>query len=260
MSTVDLPFGRTNVSVPELRRRIDFETATEELVSADVSNPQGAIDSFIEVLPSLLGWLEEHGREYPWRRTTNPWRVYATEILLQRTRSDAVADIYADFFTRYPYPKTLLEADEDNLRESVRTLGFVNHRERTLREAAELCVDKNNGNVPGDIEALQRPWRVGPYTARASLLFAFGEPLAIVDTNTARITGRVFDYPLSSQPHKSSSLYRLLDALVPDDPSLARAFNLALLDLGALICTSENPDCENCPLSSTCAYAEMNRG
>ena len=259
MSTVDLPFGRTRTTVAELRGRIDVETACEEQVSADVSAPQEAVDSFLESIPSLLVWLEEHGREYPWRRTTDPWQVYATEILLQRTRSDAVDEIYADFFTRYPDPDTLLVANEDRLRETVRPLGFVNHRVRTLREAAELCVDEHDGDVPRDIEALQRPWRVGPYTARASLLFAFGEPLAIVDTNTARITGRVFDYPLPSQPHKSTSLYRLLDALVPSDPPLARAFNLALLDLGAMTCTIENPDCENCPLAPTCAYVEANR-
>ncbi|WP_247729562.1 hypothetical protein [Halovivax limisalsi] len=259
MSTVDLPFGRTRVSVAELRAGIDVETASEELLSADVSNPEEAIESFIEYLPSLLVWLEEHGREYPWRSTTDPWRIYATEILLQRTRSDAVDEIYADFFTRYPDPGALLIADEDSLRDTVRPLGFVNHRERTLREAAELCVEEHNGDVPEDIDALQRPWRVGPYTARASLIFAFGKPLAIVDTNTARITGRVFDYPLPSQPHKSSSFYRLLDALVPADPSLARAFNLALLDLGALICTGGNPDCNNCPLAPACTYAAANR-
>ena len=259
MPTVDLPFGQTQVSYTALRGSVDVETACGELASVGVPNPEEAVESFLRAVPSLLVWLEDHRREYPWRRTTDPWRVYATEILLQRTRSDAVDEIYADFFTRYPEPGALLAADEESLRETVRPLGFVNHRERTLREAAELCVDEHDGDVPRDIEALQRPWRVGPYTARASLLFAFGEPLAIVDMNTARITGRVFDYPLPSQPHKSTSLYRLLDALVPTDPPLARAFNLALLDLGAIICTSENPDCENCPLAPTCAYAAENR-
>lgn len=258
MSTTNLPFGQTRVSVAELRRKVDVETAREELESADVSNPKEAVDSFLASIPSLLVWLEEHGRDYPWRRTTDPWRVYATEILLQRTRSDAVDEIYTDFFTRYPDPEALVVDDEATIRTTVRPLGFVNHRERTLREAADLCINGFNGDVPKDIEALQRPWRVGPYTARASLLFAFGEPLAIVDTNTARITGRVFDYPLPAQPHKSTSLYRLLDVLVPADPPLARAFNLALLDLGALICTSENPDCKNCPLAPACAYAEAN--
>jgi len=259
MAVVDLPFGRTRVTVDELRKSVDIESAGNELASADVSNPELAVDSFVESVPALLAWLKEHGREYPWRQTTEPWRVYATEMLLQRTRSDAVDNVYRDFFARFPDPGAILAADEDRLRNVVRPLGFFNHRVRTLQEAAELCVDEYDGMVPDDIEALQRPWRVGPYTARACLLFAFGEPLAIVDTNTARIAGRVFDYPLPSQPHKSASLYRLLDALVPVDASLARAFNLALLDLGAMICTSETPDCVNCPLASACVYAKSNQ-
>lgn len=259
MTTVDPPFGRTEVTVDELRGRTDVDAASKELATAEVSNPDKAINSFLETVPSLLTWLAHHGREYPWRDTTDPWRIYATEILLQRTRSDAVANIYDEFFTNFPAPGTILETAEDRLQDIVHPLGFTNHRVRTLQEAAELCVQEHDGEVPADLESLQRPWRVGSYTARACLLFAYGEPLALVDTNTARITGRIFDYPLPAQPHKSARVYRLLDALVPDEASLARAFNLALLDLGALICTSESPDCINCPLADGCAYAEARR-
>lgn len=74
------------------------------------------------------------------------------------------------------------------------------------------------------------------------------------DVNTARITGRFFDYPLPTQPHKSDEVYRFLDALVPDLPGLARSFNLALLDLGALWCTDGSPECESCPVRTDCAY------
>lgn len=256
MASVDLPFGQTRVTTGELLKSIDIETARRELSETDIQNPDEAINSFLETAPSLFVWLEDCGRDYPWRRTRDPWRIYATEILLQRTRSDAVANVYTKFFDRFPTASSILKQDADALRGIVRPLGFVNHRVRTLGEAAELCVHEYDGEVPADLETLQRPWRVGPYTARACLLFAFEEPLAIVDINTARITARVFDYPLPSQPHKSSRVYRFLDALVPNDPSLARAFNLALLDLGALICTSEDPDCIDCPLMNGCAYAK----
>ncbi|WP_323677696.1 hypothetical protein [Halorubellus sp. PRR65] len=255
-----LPFGQTSVTAVELRSHVDAAAATEALVAADVDHARERFDAVLETVPELLEWLSVHGREYPWRYTTDPWRVFATEILLQRTRGDAVAEIYNPFFSAFPTPNAVREADEADLRDLVRSLGFVNHRVRTLREAADLCVVENEGQVPTDLEALQRPWRVGPYTARACLLFAFQEPLALVDANTARITERVFGYPLPEQPHKSEAVYRFLDALVPDEPALARAFNLALLDLGALRCTNSNPDCSACPIQPSCLYGSVGEG
>ncbi|GGM73995.1 A/G-specific adenine glycosylase [Halarchaeum rubridurum] len=252
MPLARLPFGRTQVGTAELRSQVDISAARDALREAGVPNAAARIDAVLDTVPDLLAWLATHGRTYPWRYTTDPWRVYATEILLQRTRGDAVLDVYSPFFAAFPTPAALLEADDGVIRDLVRSLGFVNQRLRTLREAAELCVVEYDGAVPADLEALQRPWRVGPYTARACLLFAFHQPLALVDANTARITGRVFDYPLPSQPHKSTAVYQILDTLVPDDPGLARAFNFALIDLGASRCTDSTPDCDQCPLQSGC--------
>jgi A/G-specific adenine glycosylase len=254
MALEALPFGQTSITAAELRPHVDVVTATEALTAAGVDHAGERLDAVVETVPDLLEWLSVHGREYPWRYSTDPWQVFATEILLQRTRGDAVAELHDSFFSSFPTPNAVREADEADLRDLVRSLGFVNHRVRTLREAADLCVLEYDGQVPSDLEALQRPWRVGPYTARACLLFAFQEPMALVDANTARITERVFGYPLPEQPHKSEAVYRFLDALVPDDPALARAFNFALLDLGALRCTSSNPDCNSCPIQPGCLY------
>lgn len=255
MTRKGLPFGQTQVTVSRLRSDVDVGGVKEALIGAGINNAEEHLDAVLEDLPGLLEWLSVNGRKYPWRYTTDPWQIYATEILLQRTRSDAVAEIFDPFFAEFPVPDAILDADEAVIRDLVHPLGFVNHRVRTLREAAELCVMDCNGQVPADLEALQQPWRVGPYTARACLLFAFQEPMALVDANTARITERVFEYPMPEQPHKSADVYRFLDALVPSEPALARAFNLALLDLGALRCTSSNPDCSHCPLQSSCRYA-----
>lgn len=252
-----LPFGRTQVTVSELREHIDVQTAADELDSAGVESAVDRLECLVSSLPDLLNWLEFNGREYPWRYTTDPWRIYATEILLQRTRADAVAAIYDEFFSLFPTPEAVLKKNENRLRDCVRSLGFVNHRVRTVEEAAQLCVTEYDRSVPEDLEALQQPWRVGPYTARACMLFAFQEPLAVIDANTARIVGRVVGYPLPTQPHKSDALYRFMDALVPDEPRLARAVNLALLDLGALRCTGEDPDCEHCPLNNSCMYVRQ---
>lgn len=255
MGEVELPFGETDASRDELLEVIDIDTAVSELEAVGVARSAAVVESFVGELPELLHWLDDAGREYPWRTTTDPWRIYATEILLQRTRSDAVAGLYEEFFESFPAPDSVLGADEADIHSLVSPLGFGNHRVRTLTEAAELCVHDFAGRVPQDLAALQRPWRVGPYTARACMIFAFGEPMALVDTNTARIIRRIFEYPLPEQPHKSERVYRFLDALAPADPGLARAFNFALLDLGALICTSTSPDCPSCPESPACRYA-----
>ena len=234
----NLPFGRTQVSVGEFRQYIDEEGAVETAERGGVIHPEYRINLFITELPSLMAWLGENGREYPWRYTTDPWKVYVSEILLQRTRGDAVAEIYDEFFSRFPTPGSLNQATEEEIREVVHTLGFVNHRSRALREVGEIFCKDHDCEVPASLEELKRPWRVGDYSARACQLFARGKPYALVDTNFARVIGRVLGYEMPQQPHKSEKVYTLLDSLVPADPALARAFNLAILDLGALICTS----------------------
>ncbi|WP_435320261.1 hypothetical protein [Haloarchaeobius sp. TZWSO28] len=217
------------------------------------------VRSFLSNVPTLLNWVGEHGRVYPWRTTQNPWQVYIAEILLQRTRGDLVEPVYRGFVSTYPTPRALYEASESEIYEQVQTLGFGNQRTRTLQEVARIICEEFDEQVPRDLESLQRPWRVGTYCSRATLLFAFDEPMALVDGNFARVFGRVFDYEMPSQPHKSSQVFELVSGVTPDNPDLARAFNLAILDLGALICTSNSPECERCPVQEACAYAEQHR-
>lgn len=253
--TVDLPFGETQTTVQVLERYVDRKTARDVLIANGVSNAEERLSSFIEGVPELLFWLETNGRRFPWRETTDPWRVYLSEILLQRTRADAVEGIYEQFFDRFPDPKSLEGTTDSEIQDVIETLGFGNQRTRTLNEVATLIQTEHNGEVPRALRELQQPWRVGPYTARATMLFAFGEPLAIVDTNFARVIERVFGYEMPNQPHKSDEVYKLLDALVPGTAGLCRSVNLALLDLAAAICTPADPDCTVCPLADACLYA-----
>jgi A/G-specific adenine glycosylase len=251
-----LPFGQTQVSETEFRATIDVDAAISCLEKRGIEDPMARIEAFVRYSPELLAWLESNGREYPWRTTTDPWEVYIAEILLQRTRGDAVASIYETFLDRFPTPQALYEAPEEEIRELVHSLGFVNHRTRTLQEIGKLFVEEHEGEVPDSIEELKRPWRAGDYSARACQLFARGEPLALVDSNFARVIERVLGYEMPAQPHKSDAVYELMDALTPEDPPLVRAFNLAILDLGAKICTSSDPNCNICPLQPACVYAE----
>ncbi len=246
--SVALPFGQTTVDPETIVDQANVSVATQILTESGIEDANTRVHRFLTGVPELLTWLAENGREYPWRYTTDPWRVYNSEILLQRTRGDAVERIYSDFFEQFPDPESLYQATDDEIYSTVASLGFGNQRTRTLREVAELCVCEHGSEVPTDLAELQRPWRVGAYSARTCLLFAYGEPQGLVDVNTARIISRVFGYEMPTQPHKSSTVQRLLDSLVPDTPALARGFIFALLDLGALICTESEPACESCPL------------
>lgn len=257
---MDLLFGQTQVSTSEYAELVERDEIISYLEAIGATEPRVRLTGFIKTVPVLLGWLNHYGRDYPWRHTTDPWQIYATEILLQRTRANAVADIYESFFAEFPNPTAVVVADEQIVFENIRSLGFGEQRTRSIRDAARLCVEQNNGDVPADLEMLQEPWRVGPYSARACLLFAFHRPVALVDSNIARIIERVFDCEMPTQPHKSDDVYALMDSFVPDQAGLARAINFALLDLGALICTSQDPKCLECPLRTCCAYAQSGNG
>jgi A/G-specific adenine glycosylase len=254
-----VPFGRTDISSEELKQLIDIEEASTQAEKGEVKNADEKVEDFVSCVPDLLKWLEQCGREYPWRATNDPWKVYLAEILLQRTRGDAVEKIYSDVIKQFPNPEAVHEASEKEIREAVRSLGFVNHRQRTLKEVGKIFTDQYDGEVPNSIDELKKPWRVGDYSARATQLFAREKPMALVDANFARVIGRVFDYEMPQQPHKSKQVYAFLEALTPNDPDTARSFNLAVLDLGALICTPDNPDCESCPISSACQYYRSTR-
>lgn len=254
---IQMPFGRTDVTFDELMGLVDIDLAIKHARKAGVTDADSRIYTLIKHLPSLLDWLQKNGRRFPWRETTDPWRIYITEILLQRTRADEVDKIYEDFFVNFPTANAIADSPESEIRNMVFSLGFVNHRTRTLYEAADLCIEQ--GSVPESLEELKRPWRVGEYSARACQMFSRGEPLALVDANFSRVIERVLGYDMPNQPHKSDEFYDFLGALVPSEPALARAFNLALLDLGALICKPQNPACNVCPINTACYYYQHNR-
>lgn len=257
MGTCELPFGRTESSEKEIRRTTSPEQTVELLIDQGQSaqEAEDRVDFCLASIPDLLRWVASNGQRYPWRSTTDPWEVYIAEILLQRTRGDAVQNVYTDFLEYYPDPEAMQDATEEQVFEIVRPLGFGNQRTKSLLDVGGILNERHGGEVPADLDALQEPWRVGPYCARATLLFAHGRPMALVDSNFARVFGRVLDYEMPSQPHKSAQVYRLIEGLTPDIPELARAFNLAILDLSDAVCEASSPRCPACPLMESCAHA-----
>ena len=224
-----------------------------------IATPVRRVDAFVEDLPSLFAWFSSHHRDFPWRRTRDPWAIIVAEILLQRTHATTADRVYRTFIDRFPNAAAVYSASREEVFEMVEPLGFGNKKTNTLITLAETLVEQHSGTVPDDLEILSELPRIGPYTARACLCFAYGRPLVLVDSNIETVVEHLFGYQSSKRAHKDRALYAFLDALIPKHPDASRVFNLALLDLRGLICTDAS-DQTDCPLQNACLYTGKNTG
>jgi A/G-specific adenine glycosylase len=248
----------TRLSETDLRPLVDRDLAVEIARARDlgIDHPSDRVDAFIAGLGPLFRWFSTAHRDFPWRRTRDPWAVIVAEILLQRTHATKVAEVYQTFHDRFADPAAVHEASREEVFETVEPLGFGNKKTQTLKALAAAVELQHDGTVPNDLEALQALPRIGPYTARACLCFAFGDPLALVDANVATVAEHTLRYDSPRRAHKDDALYALLDALIPDEPDGARVFNLAILDTRPLVCDRE-PDDRVCPFGETCSEASL---
>ena len=171
-------------------------------------------------------------------------------MLLRKTRAQRVDGIVRQLFSRYPDLSSLSEADVGELADLIRPLGLQNIRAKAILAAAERLVRDFGGQVPEDRSVLSDLPHVGRYAANAVLCFGFGQPRPIVDANVVRVLCRVFDREPPTEVHKDDDLWDLAAELVPE--GRPREHNWALLDLGALICTPQNPRCRECPIVELC--------
>lgn len=202
-----------------------------------------------EIATALLRWGEKNLRDFPWRGTRDPYRVFVAEFLLQRTRAEQVVPVYEELVRKYPGFEELAGAYPSGLLEIIHPLG-LHRRARLLRDAARTLVGRFGSRVPSSMEELTSIEGVGTYTAAAILAALYERPAPIVDTNTLRVLGRVFGMKVKESSRKQRAYRELAEHLVPG--GRARLFTYALLDLAAAICTPRNPACERCPLSRTC--------
>jgi len=206
----------------------------------------------------LLAWYRVHGRDLPWRRTRDPYRVLVSEVMLQQTQVDRVMPKYREFLKRYPTIRRLASADVDEVRKVWYPLGY-NIRPVRLHMIARETVAKYRGRLPDDGDALRALPGIGRYTAGAVLSFAYGRDAAILDTNVRRVLGRVFFGPRRSARVRGDKAYwDLAAALVP--AGRAYDFNQALMDFGATWCGPRRPRCRPCPMKSFCASADLGDG
>lgn len=202
---------------------------------------------------SLRDWGTRYRRVFPWRSTENPFHIMMAELMLRRTKARQVIKIYEDFINKYPDALALAEASADQVEHSLFSLGLA-WRVPAFQKIARALVERYDGLVPADYNALVALPGVGDYVASAVCCFAFGQAVMIIDTNTVRVAGRLFGIPTHAESRRRKPVRALLEALLDEeDPE---SYNYAMLDLAALICTPTNPNCSACPLLSYCVTGQ----
>jgi A/G-specific adenine glycosylase len=199
----------------------------------------------------LLRWFRRHGRDLPWRRTRDPYHIVVSEFMLQQTQVSRVEGYFHRFLGQYPTIEALAAAAPGAVRESWEGLGYY-RRAANLHRLAQTVVREHGGVVPGDPALLRRLPGVGPYTAGAVASFAYERRTAAVDTNVARVLRRAF-HPRLAARGRERRLWTTAERLLPRGGPAAWAFNQAIMELGALICTARVARCGSCPVRRACA-------
>jgi A/G-specific adenine glycosylase len=198
----------------------------------------------------LLRWFRRHGRDLPWRRTRDPYAVLVSEFMLQQTQVARVESYWPRFLERFPDVDALANARPAAVRESWEGLGYY-RRAANLHRLARVVADEQAGRIPSDIEALRRLPGVGRYTAGAVASFAFERAEPAVDTNVARVLRRAF-HPRARGAAGERKLWDTAAALQTRHGRSAWAFNQAIMELGALVCTARLANCGRCPVRPAC--------
>lgn len=202
----------------------------------------------------IANWYRQNGRELPWRSTDNPYYIWLSEIILQQTRVNQGLPYYEKFVEAFPTIKDLAESEEQKILNLWQGLGYYS-RARNLHFAAQQIMHEYDGIFPSDYKGIKSLKGIGDYTAAAIASFAFKLPHAVVDGNVYRVLSRYFNDPTPIDSTNGKKIFAAYAAeLLPkNEPDV---FNQAIMELGALVCTPKNPDCENCPVNTTCLARE----
>lgn len=202
----------------------------------------------------LLGWFRANQRDLPWRRGRDAYRIWISEIMLQQTRVAAVLPYYQRFLRRFPTIQTLAHAPLNDVLKHWAGLGYYS-RARNLHAAARMIVARHGGRFPRDYGAALELPGIGRYTAAAILSIAYGEPLAVLDGNVARVLARLAAIRGElREPSRWRHLQQVAEELLASEAP--GEWNQAMMELGATVCTPHAPRCRACPVSRWCrAYA-----
>jgi A/G-specific adenine glycosylase len=207
----------------------------------------------------LIAWFERSGRDLPWRRTRDPYRVLVSEIMLQQTQVPRVTGYYARFLETFPTVHHLARARPARVREAWDGLGYY-RRAANLHRLAREVVAQHDGELPDDPAALVQLAGIGRYTAVAVACFAYQKAVPLVDTNVARVLRRAFHPGLGKNARGSRKLWDTAAALQRRHGRSAWTFNQALMELGAVVCTARVALCSKCPVARQCMTGKKEVG
>jgi A/G-specific adenine glycosylase len=202
----------------------------------------------------VLRWYAAHARDLPWRRPgTSAWSVLVSEIMLQQTPVARVLPAHAAWLARWPTPPSLAAAAPGD---AVRQWGRLGYPRRALwlHASATILTDEHAGQVPASVQALRELPGVGSYTAAAVASFAFGQRHAVLDTNVRRVLARLVQGVEFPPRSTSAAEVALAESLLPAPPGRAARWSVAVMELGALVCTAASPACTSCPVVRQCAW------
>jgi A/G-specific adenine glycosylase len=204
-------------------------------------------------------WYAAHARDLPWRSAdATPWSILVSEIMLQQTPVSRVLPAHQAWLGRWPQPADLAAASPaDALRQWDR-LGYP-RRALRLHESAKVITTRHAGRVPASVAELRSLPGVGGYTAAAVSSFAFGQRHVVLDTNVRRVLARLITGTYQPTPALSAAEQRAAEALLPAEGWLAAQWSVGVMELGALVCTSSRPRCDECPLAGQCAWLQGGR-
>jgi A/G-specific adenine glycosylase len=210
----------------------------------------GCVAGKKEIQARLLQWFRKNKRDLPWRKTSDPYAIWVSEIMLQQTQVATVIPYYQEFLKTFPTLRHLAKANLSKVLKVWEGLGYYS-RARNLQRASQIVSNHFHGKIPDTLEGLLSLPGIGRSTAGAILSFAFNKEAPILDGNAKRVLSRLF--VVSSNPVRANTevlLWEISESLIPKGCS--NPFNQALMDLGSMVCTPKDPECDRCPLHPLC--------
>jgi len=200
----------------------------------------------------IIEWAKDNSISYPWRENRTPYKVLISEILLTRTKAKQVVPVYNRFMEKYPSIKEFLEADLDNIKNLIKSLGLLYRANKIIDLIDRLKINFNN-KIPNKLKELKTLPGIGDYGANAILCFGYNKKNPLIDSNFIRIFARVFNIHSKTKTAKTDKyLWEFSRNLLPEKDYVP--LNYGILDLGGNICISRNPKCSVCFVNEICVY------
>lgn len=207
---------------------------------------------------NLIKWSAKNSPEYPWRKTSDPYHIMVSEMLLRRTRASSVPVVYENFLKKFPTVSSLARSSLETIENIIKSLGMKS-RSSKMKMAAKLIVEDYSGKFPSDeAELLAIVGKESQYTVNAIRCFGLNQKVPIFDVNVKRIFERIYSIDFGKAPHKKKISWKIVSEVLPEKN--IKQYNWALLDLGKAVCTPASPKCIICPLKSICDYASKKTG